>query len=99
MRVRRSTQVEGLPDPGARRPVCRRAKSFLVGSRTVLQWPVDDPNEAAAARPQGPAPPGGRRETYLRSVQGGARLLGERTKSLRIADGDVGEDLPIHFDA
>src|SRR4051794_31935572 len=53
----------------------------------------------AAAKPEGRAAAECLRENYLRSVQGGARLLGERTKRLRIANGDVGEDLPIHFDA
>src|ERR1700716_2038733 len=44
-------------------------------------------------RRRGPA------ESYLRGGQGGARLLGERTKRLRVAHGDVGQDLPVDFDA
>src|SRR5919112_4008898 len=48
--------------------------------------------------------PGSRRRRvpagiYLRSVQGGADLVGERTKRLRIAHGDIGQDLPVDLDA
>src|SRR5436189_1783551 len=44
-------------------------------------------------------PPNACGKSYLGSVQGGAHLVGERAKRLRISHGDVGQDLPVDLDA
>src|SRR4051812_19097002 len=82
--------------PGAESAVGQRHSKFAVVESLRLESTTQTNQRR---RDQGHAAAECLRENYLRSVQGGARLLGERTKGLRVADGDVGEDLPIHFDA
>ena len=56
-------------------------------------------SKCAAARPSGTAPPGGDGDSDAALLRRASRLVGELAKGLRIADREVGQDLPVHLDA